>query len=223
MKHFSVFDIVGPDMIGPSSSHTAGAARLAFMACRIFGEKVVKVRFILHGSFAKTYKGHGTDKALLAGIMGIKHNDARLRDAFELAKGVVDFEYVPSDLGDVHPNTVLIEMTGESGVTSSIQGSSIGGGNAVINKIDGVDVTVDGSYDTLITIHKDKPGMVNKLTQVFYDELINLAFMKLYREFKGDKAILVAELDEPISPQALQKLRELTDVYKMTYIPKGGR
>lgn len=222
MKQYSVFDIVGPDMIGPSSSHTAGAAKISFMANRIFGEKIVKVKFVLHGSFAKTYRGHGTDKALVAGILGIRHNDHRLRDAFELAKGKLEFSFEPRDLGEVHPNTVLVEMTSESGERSLIQGSSIGGGNAIINKIDDIDVEIDGCYDTLITVHKDKPGMINKMTQVFYEEKINIAFMKLYREMKGHHGIVVIELDEPINTTSLKHIRQLPDVFKITYIPKGG-
>lgn len=221
MKQYSVFEIVGPDMIGPSSSHTAGAAKISYMASRIFGEKIVKVKFVLHGSFAKTYRGHGTDKALVAGILGIRHNDHRLRDAFELAKGRLEYSFEAQDLGEVHPNTVRIEMESDKGEYGVVQGSSIGGGSSVINKIDDIDVEIDGSYETLITVHKDKPGMINKMTQIFYEESVNIAFMKLYREMKGHLGIVVIELDEPINKESLIRLRQLEDVYKITYIPKG--
>jgi len=223
MKQFSLFDIVGPDMIGPSSSHTAGAARISFMAFKIFGLAIKTVVFELHGSFAKTYKGHGSDKALLAGIMGIKHNDVRLKDAYDLAYNQLDYTFIEADLGDVHPNTVRITMTSDQGVVSVIQGSSIGGGNAIITKINDVDVEIDGMYDTLITVHKDKPGMIVKLTTELLKENINIAFMKVYREDKGKNAIMVLETDEVISKESLEHLKSVDGVFKTTYISRGGQ
>lgn len=222
LKQYSLFDIIGPDMIGPSSSHTAGAARIGFMAAKIFGVSIQRVTFELHGSFAKTYIGHGSDKALVAGVMGIKHNDERLRDAFALAEGRLDYEFICTDLGDVHPNTVRITMFHDGTTMCCVQGMSIGGGNAVITKIDDVDVEVDGAYDTLITVHKDKPGMITLLSQVLSEERINIAFMKLFRKEKGDEAIMVLETDESISRHSLEKIKAIVDVYKTTYIPKGG-
>jgi len=222
LKQYSLFDIIGPDMIGPSSSHTAGAARISYMAAKIFGVSIQEVIFELHGSFAKTYIGHGSDKALLAGILGIKHNDERLRDAFQLAEGKIKFRFVCTDLGDVHPNTVRITMIHDHSSVCVVQGMSIGGGNAVITKIDDVDVEIDGAYDTLITVHKDKPGMITLLSKVLSEERINIAFMKLFRKEKGDNAIMVLETDESISRSSLQKIKAIEDVYKTTYIPKGG-
>ncbi len=223
MKQYSLFDIVGPDMIGPSSSHTAGAARISYMAAKIFGLPIRTVVFELHGSFAKTYRGHGSDKALLAGILGIKHNDDRLRDAYDIANERVDYSFVKVDLGDVHPNTVRITMTSVNGDISVVQGSSIGGGNAVINKIDDVDVEIDGMYDTLITVYIDKPGMIVKQTEVLAQENINIAFMKVYREGKGKNAIMVLETDENISKEFLKHLKSVDGVFKTTYIPRGGQ
>jgi len=221
MKQYSLFDIVGPDMIGPSSSHTAGAAKISYMASRIFGLEIVKVDFELHGSFAETYKGHGTDKALLAGILGIRHNDLRLRDAFELAEGKVVYSFTKADLGEVHPNTVRITMTDKYGEKGMVQGSSIGGGNAVITKINDIDVEIDGKYDTLISVHVDKPGMIAKQTTEISKEDINIGFMKVFRENKGDSAIMVLETDEMISKSSLEYLRSVEGVLKITYIPKG--
>ncbi len=223
MKRYSLFDIVGPDMIGPSSSHTAGAAKISFMAGRIFGLRIVKVVFELHGSFAKTYMGHGTDKALLAGVLGIRHNDERLRDAYEIAEGIMEYEFIKCDLGDVHPNTVRITMTGDSGETGVVQGSSIGGGNAVITKINDVDVEIDGTHDTLITVHEDRPGMIAKQSAVLSEENINIAFMKVFRENKGQNAIMVLETDERITKASLDAMKAVDGVIKTTYIPKGGR
>lgn len=222
MKNYSLFDIVGPDMIGPSSSHTAGAAKISYMAGKIFGVPVLKVVFELHGSFAKTYKGHGSDKALIAGILGIRHNDSRLRDAYEIARDRLEFEFVKTDLGEVHPNTVRVTMVGEKGETSTIQGSSVGGGTAIITKIDQVEVEIDGEYDTLITNHVDRPGMIAKLTQALAMENINIAFMKVYREVKGQHAIMVMETDQAISKSSLINLKSVEGVNKTTYIPKGG-
>ena len=223
MKQYSLFDIVGPDMIGPSSSHTAGAAKISFMAAKIFGLPIKSVIFELHGSFAKTYKGHGSDKALISGILGIRHNDERLRDAYEIARDRLEFEFIKVDLGEVHPNTVRIVMTGSKGEVGIIQGSSIGGGNAIITKIDDVDVEIDGMYDTLITVHQDKPGMIANLSKELSSENINIAFMKVYREIKGENAIMVLETDEKISKQSLEHLKQVEGVFKTTYIPKGGQ
>ncbi len=221
MKQYSIFDIVGPDMIGPSSSHTAGAARIGYMAMKIFGHPIESAVFYLHGSFAATYKGHGTDLALLAGLMGIRHNDEQIRDAYILADKAFSYTFVESDEEMLHPNTVTIEMHSKNH-TSRVQGCSIGGGNAIITKIDDIDVSIDGAYHILITVHKDQPGMVNKLTEVLTKENINIAFMKLYRERKGERGIMVLEMDEGVDKTALARLMRIEDVYKTTYIPKGG-
>lgn len=221
MKQYSIFDIIGPDMIGPSSSHTAGAAKISYMAMKIFGSSVKNVQFELHGSFSSTYQGHGTDKALVAGMLGIKHNDERLRDAFTIAEGRLTYTFIKQDLGEVHPNTVRMTMTNESGQTSVIQGCSVGGGRGLITKIDDVDVEIDGSYDTLITVHQDKPGMVATLTNIVAEEGINIAFMKLYRETRGMNAIMVLEVDESIHEAQLNRIKALKDVYKVTCMPRG--
>ncbi len=221
MKQYSIFDIIGPDMIGPSSSHTAGAAKIGYMALKIFGMPIHKVLFELHGSFAQTYQGHGTDKALLAGILGIHHNDERLSEAFERAEGLVEYQFEKADLGEVHPNTVRITMTSQDGISTVVQGSSIGGGHAMITEINEVQVEIDGTYDTIITVHKDQPGMVATLSKIFAEERINIAYMKLYRETRGMNAIMVLEVDESICKEQLTKLKEQKDVYKVTWIPRG--
>ena len=129
-----VFDIVGPVMIGPSSSHTAGAARLGLMAGKILGERVVKAEILLHGSFAQTYRGHGTDKALLGGIMGFEPEDERLRDALEIASDRgIEYSFSPVDIPEAHPNTAVLLLTGEKGRTVRVEGASIGGGNIRIS------------------------------------------------------------------------------------------
>ncbi|NMA82831.1 MAG: L-serine ammonia-lyase, iron-sulfur-dependent, subunit beta [Epulopiscium sp.] len=213
MSQYSLFEIVGPIMIGPSSSHTAGAAKLGYMAKKIIGEPIQKVSFYLHGSFAKTYNGHGTDKALLAGVMGCHPDDERIRDAFQMAQEQkLDYEFIEADLGDVHPNTVKIKMTTLQGEEWEITGSSIGGGKIKIIRINNMDVDFQGEYTTLITYHIDRPGMVATITATLAKYKINIAFMKLFRETKGSKAILILETDEDIEKEAVKEIREYPDV-----------
>ncbi len=185
MSSYGIFDIIGPVMIGPSSSHTAGANRIGNIARAIFDADVVKVWFYLHGSFYKTRKGHGTDRALLAGVMGIPSSDERIRDAFLIAKEKgVEYQYIHEDLGDVHPNSVKILMEDTGGRQSQIIGSSIGGGKVMITRINSTEVEFDGEYTTLITKHFDKPGVISKVTKILADYEVNIAFMKVFRQSK---------------------------------------
>ena len=158
MNNVGVFDILGPIMIGPSSSHTAGAARLGKVARAVAGDEVIDVTFYLHGSFAKTYKGHGTDRALVAGILGMEPSDKRLRNSLEIAKEIgLKFKFVETDLGDVHPNTVKFDMLTKSGERREVIGSSIGGGSIKITEVNGNRVEFTGEYPTLIMSQKDVP------------------------------------------------------------------
>ena len=177
MSSMGVFDILGPIMIGPSSSHTAGAARLGKVAGTIAGNEVIDVTFLLHGSFGKTYKGHGTDRALVAGIMGMEPSDERLRDSLEIAKEKgLKITFKDVDLGDYHPNTVKFVMKLKNGNVCEVIGSSIGGGNIEIVEINGSAVKFTGAYSTIITSHKDIPGTVAKVTNLLYDSNVNIAF-----------------------------------------------
>lgn len=167
MKHYGVFDMIGPVMVGPSSSHTAGAARLGLFARHLCGEEIKKAVFYMHGSFAETYAGHGTDKALLAGIQGIRYDDERLKSAYELAaQKEIQAEFIPADLGEVHPNTVHMELTTESGNVFTMTGSSIGGGSICITEIDGVEVQFSGERPILATRHTDEPGVIAGITAI---------------------------------------------------------
>lgn len=207
MKEYSIFDIIGPVMIGPSSSHTAGAARIGYMARKIAGEEIREVTFYLHGSFAKTYQGHGTDRALLAGVMGMFPDDERIRNAFEIAEQrQIAYRFEQKDLGEVHPNTVNIVMTTVAGVTWQVIGSSIGGGKVRITQINGMDVSFEGEYTTLITYHEDYPGVVANITAVLAKYEVNIAFMKLFREAKASKAVLIVETDETINDMAVKEM-----------------
>ena len=219
MKNYSVFDIIGPIMIGPSSSHTAGAARLAKVAAVIAGGKIKKVDFYLHGSFAKTYKGHGTDKALVAGILGMEPWDDNLKNSFQIAKDKnIDLYFHEVDLDNVHPNTVKFLITKEDGKTSSVIGSSIGGGNIVIFDVDGQQVEFRGDYPTLVTKHKDIPGIVSRITTLLYQENINIGTIKLYRNSKGLEATMALETDDILSQSIVDKIKAIPEIISVKII-----
>lgn len=194
----SAFEILGPVMVGPSSSHTAGALRCAQVAASLMEAPVARVRFVLHNSFAHTYRGHGTDRALVAGILGLAPDDERIRDAFDLARerGLA-FEFVPgSDNERLHPNTVDIEMEDEHGTRCSVRGESLGGGRVRLSRINGVDVDITGEYDTIFVAHRDTPGVLAALTVRLSEHDVNIAFMRTYRTERGGAAYTVFELDE---------------------------
>ena len=220
MNFLSIFDVIGPNMIGPSSSHTAGAVSIALMARKLFAEEIKSVTFTLYGSFAKTYQGHGTDRALLGGILGFPTHDERIRDAFEHAKEMgVAYQYIIDDETKTnHPNTADIDIVGASGRTMSIRGESIGGGKMKIVRIDGIDVEFTGEYSTLIIRQIDKPGVVAHITQALSDHNVNIAFMRLFREDKGATAYTVVESDEAIPESVLDKIRKNQNVSDLILI-----
>lgn len=214
MSFISAFDVMGPNMIGPSSSHTAGAARIAFLARKMLNGTLKKVSFTLYGSFAKTYHGHGTDRALLGGIMGFSTDDMRIRDSFEIATELgIDFSFVPDETEtDVHPNTVDIFMTNEHGNQITIRGESLGGGKARICRINDVEVDFSGEYSTVIVIQKDKPGVVTYITKCLSDQDVNIAFMRLFRESKGNTAYTIVESDGILPKNIADDIRKNPNV-----------
>jgi L-serine dehydratase len=213
MKNYSVFDIIGPIMIGPSSSHTAGAARIGYIAQSIVNEEFNEVIFELHGSFAKTYKGHGTDRALLAGVMGYTPDDERIKNAFEIASQEgLKYEFAEFDLGDVHPNTVRVKIKTKQGKVWEITGSSIGGGKAKIIRINDMDVEFSGEYTTILTTHTDYPGVVASVSAIISKNDINIAFMKLFRQAKGHKAMLIIETDQKVEPDVVEEIGKLENI-----------
>lgn len=213
MKSYSVFDILGPIMIGPSSSHTAGAARLAKIAATIAENDVSEVRFLLHGSFGKTYKGHGTDRALVAGILGMDPWDENLRSSLQLAteKGL-KYSFEEADLGEVHPNTVKFLIKSHNGIETEVTGSSVGGGNILIFDVDGQRVEFTGEYPTLIITHLDVPGMIYKVSTLLFNENINIAFMNVYRKARGSEASMVVETDSVVEERIIEKIKALGDI-----------
>ncbi len=209
MAEYSAFDIIGPVMIGPSSSHTAGAARLGLAANRVAGSEIVSVRFLLHGSFANTYKGHGTDRALLAGVLGFSERDERLRDAMEIADARgIEYVFLPTDMGDVHPNSVCIEMTLKDGEVTTLSGSSIGGGSIRIWDVNGFAVDMTGEKPVLLTRHRDREGVISGVTRILATLGINIVSLNCSRKEKRGEASMVVELDEMLDGRVLEVIRE---------------
>lgn len=190
------FDIIGPIMIGPSSSHTAGAVKIGNLAYALLGSKPVKATITLYGSFAKTGRGHGTDKALLAGICGYAMDDVRIKTIFEDCD--IEYSIDFSDNPDYHPNTAVIEISdGEKTIT--VRGASLGGGRVEIQEIDGMNVAFSGDFNTLIFFHYDRKGTIGKITTWLSDNGINIAFMKLTRLEKDARAVTVIETDQKVT------------------------
>lgn len=211
MSFISVFDVLGPNMIGPSSSHTAGAAKIAYLAQKMITGPLIQVDFTLYGSFARTYRGHGTDRALLGGIMGFETDDLRIRDSLELAKkaGIAySFSKAEEEPDDIHPNTADMDIQGTNGERLFVRGVSLGGGKVKIVKLNQIEVDFTGEYSTLIVSQTDKPGVVAHITKILSEEGVNIAFMRLFREEKGAAAFTIVESDEKIPKEVLEKIRE---------------
>ena len=207
MAFISVFDVLGPNMIGPSSSHTAGAAIIAYLAQKMIAPPLRRTDFRLYGSFAKTYRGHGTDRALVGGILGFSADDERIRDSFALAKQQgLEFRFIPDETEtDVHPNTVEIRMENAAGRVMTVRGESLGGGKVRIVGINGVKVDFTGEYNALIVVQRDKPGVVAHITKILSDRDVNIAFMRLFREQKGHTAYTIVESDQRL-PEGVDAL-----------------
>ncbi len=192
----NVFDIVGPIMIGPSSSHTAGAVRIGKVASSLLKNRPVSAHILLFGSFAKTYKGHGTDKALVAGILKMDPSDARIKNSLAIAKEEgLDVVFEEAQTESDHPNTALITLKDADGETVELQGCSVGGGNIVVNKINGMSVSVSCHNTTIIVIHKDIPGVIANVTSFVAKEGFNICNFSLSREKKGGTAVMTIEID----------------------------
>ncbi|HWT26297.1 MAG TPA: L-serine ammonia-lyase, iron-sulfur-dependent subunit beta [Mobilitalea sp.] len=215
----NVFDIMGPVMVGPSSSHTAGAVKIGFTARQLLHEEIKSADIYLHGSFLATGKGHGTDKALIAGLLGMKPDDERIPGSFQIAdeKGMV-YSFSGIELRDVHPNTVLLKLIGQQGRKLEIVASSIGGGAIMICQIDGLEANFCACYPTLIVHNVDQPGHVSDVTSMLGHKSINIATMQLYRDKRGGNAVMILECDQEIPVEALDWLRRLEGVVKVTYL-----
>lgn len=217
----NIFDMMGPVMVGPSSSHTAGAARIGNMGRTLLGEEVARADIGLYGSFAETGYGHGTDRALLAGLLGMKPDDLRIPNAYEEAnRAGMAYSFRTVELRDTHPNTALLELTGKSGKQLTLQASSIGGGAIVVNKIDGIDVNFTGDFNTLIVRNQDESGSVAAITSILSQVHINVANMSVNRHRRGGDALMVIETDQHIKPRQVEFLSELPGILSVTYYDK---
>ena len=217
----NIFDMMGPVMVGPSSSHTAGAARIGNMGRTLLGEEVARADIGLHGSFAETGFGHGTDRALLAGLLGMKPDDLRIPNAYEeAARAGMAYSFRTVELRDAHPNTALLELTGRGGKHMTLQASSIGGGAIVVNKIDGIDVNFTGDFNTLIVRNQDESGSVAAITSILSQVHINVANMSVNRHRRGGDALMVIETDQHIKRNQVEFLAQLPGILSLTYYDK---
>lgn len=222
MKNYGVFDILGPIMIGPSSSHTAGAARLGKTGQEIVDKSFTGVSFYLHGSFGKTYRGHGTDRALVAGVLGMDPADERIRDSLNIAKEKgIDIDFIETDLGYVHPNTVKIVFHYKDKEDYYLIGSSIGGGNILITNLNGISIEFTGNYPTILIRYTDRQGLISRISSILSSENINIGTMKVSRE--GKIATMVMEIDSPIEDIVIEKIKALDEVIYITGINPIGR
>lgn len=221
MKHLkfqSVFDIIGPVMIGPSSSHTARAVRIGKIVNSIFGEIPEEVTFQLYNSFAKTYQGHGTDKALVAGILGMDTDDPEIKNSLEIAhrKGIKLYWNILKDSNAPHPNTAKITVK-KGSKDMSITGVSIGGGNIEVTELNGFSVSLKMNTPTLIIVHQDIPGMIARVTDILSDYNINIAQMNVTREKAGEKAIMIIEVDSRDCQDAVKRIQAIPHLHNVNF------
>lgn len=214
----NLLDIIGPVMVGPSSSHTAGAVRIGRVSRKLLAEEVKEAKIYFHGSFLATGKGHGTDKALIAGLLGMQVDDPAIPDSFRIAeKREMRFSLEGIDLGDVHPNSVKMNLTGISGRTLEVIAASIGGGRIQICELDGITANFSGDYPTLIVHNIDQPGHVTEVTSMLAHKGVNIATMQLYRKSRGGNAVMVIECDQEVPKESLAWLERLEGILKVTY------
>ncbi len=216
-----LFDLIGPVMIGPSSSHTAGAARIGLTARMLLGEEITRAEIGLHGSFAKTYRGHGTDRALVGGLMGMNVDDERLRDSLTIARDAgigVHFQHI--NIRGAHPNTVRLTVTGVSGRMLVIEAASVGGGNIEVHRIDGLGVNFTGKENTLIIRHMDVTGAIAAVTGALARNHVNIANVQGYRRQQGGDALIVMELDGAPDQQTLDEINALPGVMGSTFLAR---
>ena len=215
----NIYDILGPVMVGPSSSHTAGAVRIGLITRRLLGTAPVHAEISLSGSFAATGTGHGTDRALIAGLLGMQPDDISIPDSFSFAaEAGLTFTFHKINLKDAHPNTAILRVSSADGRTLEVQAASLGGGRILVNRLDGIRVNFTGDAPTLIVHNLDKPGCVADVTSLLSRNGVNIATMQLYRNYRGGYAVMVVETDQNIAAEALELLRHLDGVTTVTYL-----
>lgn len=206
-------------MVGPSSSHTAGAVRIGLITRKLLGRPPVRSELLLHGSFAATGKGHGTDRALVAGLLGMGPDDPDIPRSFALAERAGLLVRIGSVvLRGAHPNSVLLKVEDERGNTLEVNASSLGGGRVRVNAIDGLDASFTGDYPTLIIRNEDRPGAVAEVSAILSRRKVNIATMQLYRNMRGGLAVMVMESDQDIWQEAVEELRSCPGIVRVTYL-----
>lgn len=214
----NLFDILGPVMVGPSSSHTAGAVKIGYVSGKLLAQPVAKAKILLYGSFLATGKGHGTQLALVAGLLGMKPDDSRIPESLVLAKEAgMELTFGEADLKEGHPNSVQLMLTGKDGKELEIIGESIGGSRINIARIDGLNANFSGDYPTLIVHNLDQPGHVAEVTSMLAHKSVNVATMQLYRAGRGGHAVMVIECDQEVPAESIEWLAHLEGVEKVTY------
>lgn len=218
----NIFDILGPVMVGPSSSHTAGAVRIGLITKKLLGSVPVKADIVLSGSFAATGVGHGTDKALVAGLLGMDTDNILIPESFDIAREQkMEFTFSKQNIRDAHPNTALLSVKAASGRTLEVQASSLGGGRIMINKLDGIQINVTGERPALIVHNLDQPGHVAEVTSLMAHKSINIATMNVYRDKRGGYAVMVLETDQNIPDSAIEWLKRVEGIIKVTRLNIG--
>ena len=214
----NIFDIIGPVMVGPSSSHTAGAVKIGYVSRKLLGEPIKEVSILLYGSFLATGRGHGTDRAIVAGLLGMLPDDDRVPYSMEEAeKQNVKVSFGEAVLKEAHPNSVVLQMKGQSGRELEVVAASLGGGRIKICMIDGLDANFTAEHPTLIVHNLDQPGHVAEVTSMLSHKAINIATMQLYRDGRGGNAVMILECDKEIPGEAIKWLEHLEGVNKVTY------
>lgn len=217
-KAMNLFEIVGPVMVGPSSSHTAGAVRIGYVARKLMGQPVVKAKILLYGSFLATGAGHGTRQAIVAGLLGMAPDDVRVPDSLRLAQMAgLELTFGEAVLREAHPNSVQLFLTGADGRSLEIVGESIGGSRINIASIDGLSANFSGDYPTLIVHNLDQPGHVAEVTGMLAQRNVNIASMQLYRAARGGRAVMVIECDQEVPEEAVCWLEGRNGIEKVTY------
>ena len=215
MEQKSLFSVRSPIMVGPSSSHTAGAVRLGLMARNIYKNEFKKVKFVLYNSFAKTGFGHGTDKGLLAGVLGYSVDEIFIKNIFDIVENI-EYSYEYKEDISRHPNSV--DITFDDKMT--VSGDSVGAGEIRINNINGFSANIDGSYDTLLLMYKDVPGMISQVSDIIQKQKVNIASLHCDRSSKGGTASMYLALDIPVGDDVVEKVKQIKDVFFVTNIRK---
>ena len=214
-----IFDLIGPIMVGPSSSHTAGAARIGLVGRKLLGEKPVKAEIYLHGSFAATGAGHGTDKALVAGLLGMAPDDERIPDSFNHAASEgLEFTFGTVNLRSAHPNSVLLKLWGEGGAYVETVAASIGGGRIEVRELSGMPLSFSAENPTLIVKNTDQPGSISDVSRLLAALHINIATFKVNRDSRGGQAIMVIECDAPINDFIIESISRIPGILKAVCI-----